>query len=339
MSKISVIMPIYNTKQEYLRDALQSILKQTFTDFEFLIIDNGSESYIKDIINSYHDERIKYLRIENNVGPANARNLALKQAQSPYIAFLDSDDIAYPERLQKQYDFLEMNPEIGCLGTKVKNIGDLADKAYFPTPTKHKDIELWLLFNGNVFCQSSIMLRKQLLDKHHLQYNTDYVPTEDYALWLDFIGLTKFAVLEDCLGEYRFYAENISYKQKKIQYQKGDKARMNALDKYLKLDGFKQDIFNKFLLEQNLTPTEIQYVNSVLPQIIKKLTDKKYSNQDIFKLFHNHFRKLFLHTRTIFGQWLLLTSPLNSYFGIMLHRRVFYFFIRGLFSITKRSIK
>lgn len=334
MPKVSVIMPVYNTKKEYFREAIESILNQTFTDFELLIIDNGSASYIKKIILSYSDQRIKYFRIKQNEGPAEARNSGLKYAISPYIALIDSDDISYPKRLQRQYDYLEHHPEIGCLGTKAKIIGNLKTDMTFPPPIKHKDIELWLIFKGCVFCHSTMMLRKSILDQYHFQYNSYYVPTEDYALWLDMIGLIKFAVLDECLGEYRFYPENISNKQKKLQYQKGNEAQIKALNKYLNIDQLDENAFGKFMLEKTLNLAELEHINSILPQVIQVLSNKGYPNKDICNLFKNHFRKLFYHVRTISGQWLLLTSHLNSYFGMKFHWRVFCFIFRGLFSIN-----
>ncbi|MBR1605154.1 MAG: glycosyltransferase family 2 protein [Alphaproteobacteria bacterium] len=329
--QISVIMPVYNTKEEYFREAIESILRQTFKNFELLIVDDCSKPYIADIVKSYSDQRIKYFRLKENSGAAETRNFALKKAMSPYIAFMDSDDISYPERLQKQYDYLEKHPEIGCLGTKVEIVGDSAFNMCFPKPTNHKDIELWLLFDGCVFCQSSVMVRKEILDKNKIQYNSYYVPTEDYALWLDLVGLTKFAVLDECLGKYRFYSENISNRQKDKQIKKGNEARIKAIIKYLSVHDLNENIWDRFLQEQNLTIEEIKHINYILPKVYNKLLSKTYSSQEIGKLFKNHFRKLFLHTHTLYGHFLLIKSPLNKYFNIPLRWRLFCFITRGIF--------
>lgn len=344
MAEIAVVMPVYNTQEEYFREAIESILNQTFKDFEFLIIDNGSESYIKDIIQSYQDERIKYFRIENNKGVAKARNFGIEQARSKYMAFMDSDDVAYPERLQKQCEYMEKHPETGCLGTKVRGIGDLSGKVCFPAPTQHKDIELWLVFNGCVFCQSSIMLRREILVNNDIKYDSGSEPAEDYALWLDLVGLTKFAVLEDTLVNYRFYPKNTSNQRKELQYQKGNEVRIKALRRYLEIKDFNTKIWNKFLLEECLSPDEVRYINFIIPQIKLKLLSKGYSAQDINTLLRSHFRKLFYHVRTVSGQWLLLISPLNSFFGLKFHWRLFCFIFRGFFFSNKflsnkRSVK
>lgn len=333
MSDISVIMPVYNTKEEYFREAIQSILSQTFKNFEFIIVDDCSEPYIAEIVRSYSDDRIKYFKLQQNSGAAEARNFALKQVQTPYVAFLDSDDVAYPERLEKQYNYLKNHQEIGCLGTKVDVIGSSGLSVSFPMPTQHKDIELWILLNGNVLCQSSVMLRKKILDENHIWYNPDYVPAEDYAFWLDLVGLTKFAVLDEYLGEYRIYPENISNKQKERQCQKGNDAKMKALVNYLGVawDDKSINVLNKFLSEQKLTSTEIKQIDTILPEVIQKLRDKNCSNLDISRLLTNHFRKLLLHTRTFYGHYLLMRSSLNKYFDIPFSRRLFYFISRGIF--------
>ena len=116
MPEVSIVMPVYNTKAEYLREAVESILKQTFKDFEFLIIDNGSEAYIERALRKYKDTRIKYLKINKNQGQAYARNYGIEKAKGTYVAFMDSDDVSLPERLEEQVKFLNEHIYIGCLG-------------------------------------------------------------------------------------------------------------------------------------------------------------------------------------------------------------------------------
>ena len=116
MVKISVIMPVYNTEKEYLTEAIESILNQTFQDFEFLIIDDGStEPHVKETILSYNDNRIKYFYKENS-GVADTLNFGLSKANGQYIARMDADDISLPERFEKQVSFLDCNPDIYCQG-------------------------------------------------------------------------------------------------------------------------------------------------------------------------------------------------------------------------------
>jgi len=185
--KISVIMPVYNTKAEYFREAIESILNQTFSDLELIIVDDCSQIYIQEIVNEYLDKRIKYYKLHKNQGAAKARNFAISKACGKYIAFMDSDDISLPKRLEIQYNFLENNAEVGCLGAATETIDTVNNKKIkkvkFPRPKKHQEIEEYLISVGCAFCQSSVMLRKEILDNNKIIYKTECVPAENYALY------------------------------------------------------------------------------------------------------------------------------------------------------------
>ena len=328
---ISVIMPVYNTKEKYLREAIESILKQSYIDFEFIIVDDCSDEYIAKIILSYKDNRIKYFRLSANQGAALARNFAISKAQGKYLAFMDSDDISLPERFSKQVKFFEEHPEIGCIGTKVKIIGNDREGAKFPTPTEHPEIESFMIFNGCVFCQSSVMLQKEILDKNNIQYKNQYVPAEDYALWLDLVGKTKFAVLKEKLVFYRSHSENISHQQKILQQQKCTEAQFFYLKKYCNIKKLNKDIWFRFYRGIALTPKEFIYLNNNLIEIIKTLYAKSYKEKTIYALFQKKFKKMFYRSHGISVQWKLLTSPLNKTLKIPLYWRLFCFITRGFF--------
>ena len=120
--KLSVIMPVYNTKEEFLREAVESILNQTYTDYELIIIDDGSTNNVEEVINSYKDKRIVYIRQENT-GIVGALNNGWNHAKGEYIARMDSDDVSYPDRFEKQAMFLDNNPDISLVGGQVKIMG------------------------------------------------------------------------------------------------------------------------------------------------------------------------------------------------------------------------
>jgi len=331
MPKISVIMPVYNTKEEYLREAIESILKQSYSDFELIIVDDCSDEFIAKIISTYYDERIKYFRLATNQGAAAARNFAISKASGKYLAFMDSDDISLPERFSKQIQFFDKHPEIGCLGTKAKIIGDDCEKMEFPKPTEHSEIENFLIFNGCVFCQSSVMLKKEILDKNNIKYQSQFVPAEDYALWLDLVGKTRFAVLEELLVFYRFYAENISHRQKERQQQKGIEAQLSVLERYCHIQNFNNDIWLKFFKGNTLSSDELVHLNNNLTDIIKFFQANDYDKKAVYSLFQKKLKKIFYRSYGISAQWRLLTSPLNKTLGISLVWRLFCFITRGLF--------
>lgn len=109
MVRVSVLMPVYRTNEEYLREAISSILAQTYSDFEFLILDDCPEDDRELIVKSYKDRRIKYLRNETNMGISESRNKLVDMARGEYLAVMDHDDVSLPERLEKQVNYS------GCL--------------------------------------------------------------------------------------------------------------------------------------------------------------------------------------------------------------------------------
>ena len=123
MISISVVMPVYNTPVDILREAVDSILCQTFRDFEFIIIDDGSEDATRLYLQNLKDDRIRLIRNHQNLGITRSLNTGLREAKGKYIARMDGDDIALPERLEKQYRFMETHPKVFMCGTNVEFFG------------------------------------------------------------------------------------------------------------------------------------------------------------------------------------------------------------------------
>ncbi len=330
MPKVSVVMPVYQTKEEYLRQAIESILAQSFADFEFLIIDNGSEAYIRDIIASYSDPRISYHRIEINCGPAGARNYGIEHSKGEYIAFSDSDDISLPERFEKQVAYLEEHPETGCLGTSAEFFSEDGKGRYFCSAKKHKEIELYLILCGCVFCQSSVMVRKNVLDAYHIRYRDDFVPAEDYGFYVDLIGKTEFRVLDDVLTYYRFYNANTSNRRQLEQVAKSLLVRHTALITFAgKLNGRVELVF-KLMQNEVFTADELKELVASLTELADVLAIRGHSKESVFQILKKDFKKVYYHTRTVRGQWNLLVSPLNKMFNLPLGWRLMCFITRGI---------
>ena len=139
MPKLSVIMPAYNA-EKYIGEAIESILNQTFTDFEFIIIDDGSSDHTADIIKGFHDERIRFIQNEKNSGVANTLNKGLELSQGEYIARMDADDISLPARFEKQVAFMEANPDVAVVGCGIELFGMSHEKRYFSYSKILRDI-------------------------------------------------------------------------------------------------------------------------------------------------------------------------------------------------------
>lgn len=208
MPKVSVMMPAYNVEQ-YIGEAIESILNQTFQDFELIIIDDGStdDTYALGRQYAQSHANIRLLQNEQNRGIAYTRNRLLEKAKGEYLAVLDSDDVSLPDRLEKQVRFLDNHPEVGLLGGWVR---------YFGTPEVEgkvserlmgaKRIACRLLFS-NVFGQSTVMFRRELAP---LRYDMAMPPAEDYHLWVRMSWETATENLPEVLVRHRVHERNIS---------------------------------------------------------------------------------------------------------------------------------
>lgn len=197
--KITVLMAVYNG-EKYLDEAIKSILNQTFTDFEFLIINDASTDNSYKIIQSYTDPHINFINNENNLGLSGSLNRGLDIAKGQYIARMDQDDISLPERLEKQVRFMEENPEIGICGSWVKFFGEMDFIAKYVE--YHKEL-ISNMFISSPFAHPSVIFRKELFNKFNLRYNPDFKTGEDYELWTRASKYIKFANIQKVLLNYR----------------------------------------------------------------------------------------------------------------------------------------
>ena len=196
--RVTVLMPVYNA-EKYLRPAMDSILGQSFEDFEFLIIDDQSADSSLDIIRGYGDTRVKVVS-EVHRGVAGTLNRGLALAQGEYIARMDSDDISLPERLSKQVRYMDEHPEIDVCGSWVEMFNDDGFSRASRYACSDQDIKAELIF-GNPIAHPSIIIRKNSLERNGLSYPAD--KAEDYALWAKSIDLLHFANLPEVLLRYR----------------------------------------------------------------------------------------------------------------------------------------
>ena len=213
MVKVSVLMPVYNTDNTILKQTIESILNQTFTDFEFLIVnDCSTNENVEKIVLEYQqkDNRIKYFMNEKNLGISGTRNKLIDLSQGEYLAVMDHDDISLPNRFEKQVEFLDKNLDVGVVASWYEEFPKTKVVKY---PTNDFDIKLHLM-RGCVLLHPSSMIRKKVLIENNLKYEADFSPAEDYCLWIRLIQFTKFANMPEVLFKYRLYNDNTSKKQK-----------------------------------------------------------------------------------------------------------------------------
>ncbi len=193
-------MAVYNG-QAYLRETVESILNQTLRDFEFVIIDDGSTDESAEILFSYDDDRIVYERNRSTCGQGNALNRGIALSRGQYIALTDCDDVSLPRRLEKQVKFMEKRTEIGICGTWMKTIGEKAGEIWRP-PAEHAVIAATMLLE-NSLSHSSLMLRRETIEREHLFYDPLYRRVHDYELWTRAALVTVLANIQEVLVLYR----------------------------------------------------------------------------------------------------------------------------------------
>lgn len=204
---VSIVLPVYNAGV-YLKEAIQSILDQTYTNIELIIINDGSTDDSEKLIKSFTDDRIRYV-YQQNTGLAGALNAGLKASNGKYIARQDQDDISLKERLQKQVEFLEKHPNVNLLGTRAQVFtDDQKEIKMHDHATEPAVLRFDLLFD-NPFVHSSVMFRKESIEKIGY-YNTDRSYYEDFELWSRFAFNGRVANLREVLVKYRHHDQGLS---------------------------------------------------------------------------------------------------------------------------------
>ena len=210
--KISVVMPTYNVSVPILKEAVKSILNQSFREFEFIIIDDASTDGTWDYLNSLDDKRLKLIRNETNLGITKSLNIGLRAAKGKYIARMDSDDISLPMRFEKQYKFMESHPNVILCGTRIKAFGDMSYTSGGRWRRKMEnmdDYRIRLLFSNPGPYHPTVFLRHEMLKKHHIEYNEKYICTQDYDLFTVVSRYGKVYTLDDVLVHYRFHKQQM----------------------------------------------------------------------------------------------------------------------------------
>lgn len=202
-SFVSVIMPVYNA-EKYVALALQSVLDQTYTNFELLIYDDASTDNTINIIQSFNDNRIKIIYKDKNTGYTNSLIQGVQLAKGKYLARMDGDDIMSPDRLKLQVEFLEANADYGIVGSFAETIAEGKENQIWKYPIDDLDIKSYLISNSP-FVHPLVMFRKCLLTDHNINYDPAYEPCEDYKLWFELLKITKGKNLPCPLLKYRLH--------------------------------------------------------------------------------------------------------------------------------------
>ncbi|MCC8358522.1 glycosyltransferase family 2 protein [Salinimicrobium sediminilitoris] len=238
---ISVILPVYN-REAFVGDAIQSILNQTYQNFELIVIDDGSTDSTLEVVKSFNDHRIKILRNKSNTGVSASRNSGIKEAKGEFVAFMDSDDISAPERLWKQLRLLQQKPEIEICGSWLQFLN--SDKI-IKHQEEHDDVFTQLLLNCSLSLGAVMYNRifRDLLLDERLQFG------EDYELWSRVGWKSRFYNIQEPLLFYRTHQDQISGRNKQEQLSLDAEIRLSL---YKKLgycqESFPDEVIKKIIL-------------------------------------------------------------------------------------------
>lgn len=225
--KVSVLMAVKDG-EKYLREAVDSILSQTFSNFEFIIVDDGSQDGSAPLLAEYSDPRIVLLKNQTSIGLTKSLNLGLEKARGEYIARMDADDISLPERLAVQVNYLNEHLEVDVLGTAVTLIDDQKNPSldiFFP---KEYDLIKWHLCFSNPIVHSSSMMRHSAVLRHH-GYDASIPCSQDYDLWWRISSDGKLENLDQILVLLRKHSLQVTNLNRNEQFEMG----LNIVQKHV----------------------------------------------------------------------------------------------------------
>lgn len=302
---ITVFMPVYNT-EDFLKEAIESILAQSYSNFELLIIDDGSTDNSINIIESFKDKRIRLVKNKKNMGLPYTRNRGLELAKGEYIAIMDSDDISHEKRLENQLDFLLKNRGIAIIVSNFKLIyGNGKIKKSGMPNWNPEEIKAQLLFR-NFILNSSAMIRKDFIKKSGIKYNEEFFACQDYMFWVECLKFGEIYREKKHLLSYRTGHENITSNSKKKKKNARAKLINFIHETALNLFGFeltnseKNLYYSLFGEENNLNIKNYSDSVDLLKKLIQQNQQKHIFEEKLFgKVVQYNFLFTLLHTKNL----------------------------------------
>jgi glycosyltransferase involved in cell wall biosynthesis len=261
---VSVVMPTYNGA-DFIHDAIQSILDQSYSNFELIVVDDGSTDNTSEIVNAFTDKRITYIKKPKNSGIADSLNLGISKARGSYFARMDDDDVSREDRLQKQVEFLETHKDVVVCATNDQNLG--GERPYL----SDQEIKIGLLFR-NVIIHASVMMPMTILETY--KYDVNRVPSEDYDLWSRILNEGKFHKLPEPLMQIRYASDGQTATRRHEQL----KLNVDICKRFLSNDGFKLDKDKEYIL-YSFIEHDYSITGSTLLKLLDWLEAMKFSNK------------------------------------------------------------
>ncbi len=264
---ISVIMPVHNTPADMLNQAIQSILKQTYENFEFLIIDDCSNEETKKVIHGYSDNRIRIIENNDNLGITKSLNIGLDEAQGEFIARMDSDDISLPQRFEKQIIFMKRHKNCIVCGTwfatfDEEKITRIVQKVM---PESQINVCSYLFGNENGLCHPTAMFRKEMLNQYRIRYWEEIPMAQDYAMWCKCSRYGEILNVPEVLFHYRVHNQRVSDTKKVLQQNCAENIRKKLLIELFEDVNSKQlQLHEKASSRKRLYKSDIRWYENIL---------------------------------------------------------------------------
>lgn len=254
MNTISVVMSAYNV-EKWIAASIESILKQTFTDFELIIIDDGSTDNTRSIIQSYADERIKL--ITNSHDFISSLNKGLDAASGEFIARMDADDIMHIDRLAIEYAIMKENPQLTACSSWMYTFGEgVANGNVSSTIAGMVDSPLLHLLRANIFFNPTSMIRRDFVEEHRIRYKY-YDYAEDYRWWVDMaLSGAAFYIIPQPLHYYRISGSQVSNRYRKEQIESSIRIRQEIADALIDMNSGKYPILATFKNDLDMMQTQ-----------------------------------------------------------------------------------
>jgi glycosyltransferase involved in cell wall biosynthesis len=294
---LSIVMPVYNT-EKFIKETINSLLNQTFKDFELLIVDDASTDNSIEIIKSFIDERIKIFTNDKNRGIVYSRNRGNSLACGKYIAPFDADDIALPDKFEKQITYMEKHTEFGMIGSWAKLIDEngIFKNVNWKLSASAKQIPAILLFRA-YFIQSAVVFKKNVLQAY--SYTEGYAPSEDYKLYYDISCKYKTYNYPEYLTLYRIHKNSIT-QSKKLLCKESELKLYQYIYKPLgiEIDDKKYEVLLNIKNHESLQINHLKNIEEFLLLILhQNLKHKIYENKQLKKEIMNRWIKVCLKSK------------------------------------------
>ncbi len=257
--KVSVLVPIYKTERAILRETIESVLNQSFGDFELVMLDDAPGDSREDVVKAFGDVRIRYVKNERNMGISAARNRLLELARGEYLAILDHDDKCRVDRLEKEVAYLDGHPECGVVSSWMRFV---PDGVVVEKPVTNEEIRVGLM-GGCVVAHSAAMIRAAVLKEHHIQYEAEFSPSEDYRLWMRILEYAEFHTIAEPLLDYRIHEGNTTQAQSKKMWRTAEAVQRAAKEAH-------PELFEEYVKRGGILPKK----RSIVTRWIEKICGK-----------------------------------------------------------------